>query len=166
MEDIASRAGVAVGTLYNYFRDRAALVAALTEARRGALVARLDEATGPGGGLPLAEALGGLLAAFFAHWAEHAPLLARLHEAGQLGRTGRGRATDVVREVGARIERLLRAAPPGTVRAGVEPGPAAAALVGMARGVALAAQREGRRPGPREAAVVLDLFLRGVEDGP
>ncbi len=42
MNDIAARAGVAVGTLYNHFKDRDALLAALLEARRGDLLARMD----------------------------------------------------------------------------------------------------------------------------
>jgi AcrR family transcriptional regulator len=44
MEVIASRAGVAVGTLYNHFRDRDALVDALFEHRRAALLARVEAA--------------------------------------------------------------------------------------------------------------------------
>jgi AcrR family transcriptional regulator len=41
MGAIATRAGVAVGTLYNHFRDRDALVDALFEARANALLARV-----------------------------------------------------------------------------------------------------------------------------
>jgi AcrR family transcriptional regulator len=39
---IAERAGVAVGTLYNYFPDRDALLAALVKTRREAMHARLE----------------------------------------------------------------------------------------------------------------------------
>lgn len=42
MNDIASRVGVAVGTLYNHFKDRDALLVALLEARRRNLLARMD----------------------------------------------------------------------------------------------------------------------------
>jgi AcrR family transcriptional regulator len=42
MNDIASRVGVAVGTLYNHFKDRDALLAALIESRRSELIARID----------------------------------------------------------------------------------------------------------------------------
>src|SRR5450759_1515604 len=44
MEDIAARAGIAVGTLYNYFQDRSALVNALLELRTRALLDCLDAA--------------------------------------------------------------------------------------------------------------------------
>lgn len=43
MNDIAARAGVAVGTVYNHFKDRDALLNALLGDRRSALLAALDE---------------------------------------------------------------------------------------------------------------------------
>lgn len=42
MNDIAAKVGVAVGTLYNHFKDRDSLLAALLESRRGELLARMD----------------------------------------------------------------------------------------------------------------------------
>lgn len=42
MNDIALGAGVAVGTLYNHFEDRDALLVALLETRRAELLARID----------------------------------------------------------------------------------------------------------------------------
>ena len=42
MNDIAAKAGVAVGTLYNHFKDRDALLAALLASRRSDLLARMD----------------------------------------------------------------------------------------------------------------------------
>ncbi len=44
IEDIAARAGVAVGTIYNYFGDSAELLKALINQRRSDLLSRLDEA--------------------------------------------------------------------------------------------------------------------------
>src|SRR5437879_6605361 len=43
MNDIAALAGVAVGTLYNHFKDRDALLSALLEMRRSGLLAVMDE---------------------------------------------------------------------------------------------------------------------------
>ena len=42
MNEIATRVGVAVGTLYNHFKDRDSLLAALLENRRDDLLARID----------------------------------------------------------------------------------------------------------------------------
>jgi AcrR family transcriptional regulator len=42
MNDIASRVGVAVGTLYNHFKDRDSLLTALVQTRRAELIGRLD----------------------------------------------------------------------------------------------------------------------------
>ena len=42
MNDIALRAGVAVGTVYNHFEDRDAMLVALIETRKAELVARID----------------------------------------------------------------------------------------------------------------------------
>ena len=44
IEDIATRAGVAVGTIYNYFGDSSELLSALIVARRQDLIAHLDQA--------------------------------------------------------------------------------------------------------------------------
>jgi AcrR family transcriptional regulator len=43
MNDIAAVAGVAVGTLYNHFKDRDALLAALLQERRAGLLEAMDE---------------------------------------------------------------------------------------------------------------------------
>lgn len=43
MNDIATRAGVAVGTVYNHFKDRDALLNALLADRRAGLLATVDE---------------------------------------------------------------------------------------------------------------------------
>lgn len=42
MNDIAGKAGVAVGTLYNHFKDRDSLLTALLQARRNELLERMD----------------------------------------------------------------------------------------------------------------------------
>jgi AcrR family transcriptional regulator len=44
IDDIAARAEVAVGTIYNYFADSGELLKALIAERRSELIARLDEA--------------------------------------------------------------------------------------------------------------------------
>lgn len=62
MEAIATRAGVAVGTLYNHFEDRQALVDALRASRRQQLLARLQASLAASQGQPLAQRLEAVLA--------------------------------------------------------------------------------------------------------
>src|SRR5439155_24611613 len=52
MNEIAARAGVAVGTLYNHFQDREALLEALLDARRAELKDRLDASVHAGARAP------------------------------------------------------------------------------------------------------------------
>jgi AcrR family transcriptional regulator len=54
---IAKRAGVAVGTLYNYFEDRDALIRALFEMRRATLRPQLKAAVSRGADLPFEQRL-------------------------------------------------------------------------------------------------------------
>src|SRR6188508_2634914 len=74
IEDIAARAGVAVGTVYNYFEDRAALVAALLDVRTKSLLEALDEDSGRSrskGGRGPSAAFAGELDRFVATLAGH-----------------------------------------------------------------------------------------------
>lgn len=77
MDHVAREAGVAVGTLYNYFADRSALLASLLDSRRGELLARLDRslAAAPQRFGPQLDAF---LDAVLAHAREHRPLLGLL----------------------------------------------------------------------------------------
>lgn len=71
LAQIAKRAGVAVGTLYNYFADRDAMIRALFEARRALLRPKLQAAAANAQDLPfekrLRQFVRDLLAAFEEH---------------------------------------------------------------------------------------------------
>ena len=71
MQSIASRAGVSVGTLYNYFKDKDDLVRALTEQRRKTLVALLDEVGVQSGDAPFESQLRAFLRGLFGFFDEH-----------------------------------------------------------------------------------------------
>ncbi|MCC6995066.1 MAG: TetR/AcrR family transcriptional regulator [Deltaproteobacteria bacterium] len=62
MNAIAARAGVSVGTLYNHFRHRDELVAALFESRRAALLSGVDDALAAVARAPFAAQLRALVA--------------------------------------------------------------------------------------------------------
>lgn len=52
LAQIARRAGIAVGTLYNYFTDRDAMIRALFESRRATLIPAIQAAAAAAAGLP------------------------------------------------------------------------------------------------------------------
>jgi AcrR family transcriptional regulator len=159
MESIAARAGVAVGTLYNYFADREALVTALVQDRRAALLARLDASLEKAEGLPFEEALDSFLQTLFDHWTAHRGILSRADEAG---RSGRGRRA-VIDEIVRRAESILAAGRSAGRLRPDEDGVQAALLVGMARGLMTKDAARGEPAlsvhGPRRVA---EAFLGGV----
>lgn len=83
MERIAARAGVAVGTLYNHFEDRQALVSALACSRRASLLARLDAALRAADGRPVREQVRAFVDAVAEHAKEHGRYLSMLVQAGE-----------------------------------------------------------------------------------
>ncbi|MFI5307220.1 MAG: TetR/AcrR family transcriptional regulator [Polyangiales bacterium] len=89
MGDIAREAGVAVGTIYNHFTDRDALVHALLDARRKALYARIDAALADPGQAFEAR-FAALLGALFAHFDAHSGLFI-VHMEAEVMQRGRGR---------------------------------------------------------------------------
>jgi AcrR family transcriptional regulator len=72
---IAKRAGVAVGTLYNYFTDRDALIRALFESRRATFRPRLVAALSAGAGLPFEPRLRGFVRAVLEAFESHRSFL-------------------------------------------------------------------------------------------
>lgn len=63
---VADRAGVSVGTLYQYFGDKQGLLAAVTEQHLLGVIEKVEQACGEYQGLPLEEMVNGVLDAFFA----------------------------------------------------------------------------------------------------
>lgn len=160
MEAIAQRAGVAVGTLYNHFEDRAALWEAVVTARRSKLVTALDAALARGEGQPFAAQLDAFLATVFDHFRVHGRLFALLVQGESVHAPGR---KQLMRDLGLRAALL--------VERGVAQGALAAQdadaypwlLVGMARGLLLRSLM-GEAPAGAEAPerVVARVFLKGA----
>jgi AcrR family transcriptional regulator len=160
MEAIASHAGVAVGTLYNHFEDRAAIVGAIVGERRKALLARIDAALAAAEGAPAADQLRAFLGAVEEHARVHGPVLAALMQAGEGPGSYRPPRTlhdELVRRADAIVSRGVEA---GELRAdGAKV--FGLALVGMSRAVLVRAIEGGAEPGG-PATAILDLFLRGA----
>lgn len=171
VEDIAAEAGIAVGTVYNYFEDRTALVTALLETRTKSLFEALDEVESSAAADVRGDAvaafqdrLGRFVTALGAHFdVNHSLLSALLDEERERGidaRTATRRQT--VREgVLVSAERLI--ARGIRVRALQKGDPAiyAALLVGMVRGMGMSALARQARFADR-AGDIVRMFLHGV----
>jgi AcrR family transcriptional regulator len=113
MGDIAARAGVAVGTLYNHFKDRDDLLAGLLEARRAELLGRLDAALREAHDRPFADKLRALLEVMLSHKQSHARFF-RILMQGELGRyqqtfpSACQMPTETMRELRARVEKVMK----------------------------------------------------------
>jgi AcrR family transcriptional regulator len=160
MESIAAHAGVAVGTLYNHFEDRKALVAALVRSRREALLSRIDGALAEVRGEGVEPRLRAFLAAVEQHARAHGPLLHVLMQASEGpagGRPSRTLIEELVRRVQAIVDR-------GLADGELGPDPAKVlglAFVGLARALVIRAVEGGAEPG-QAAEALLTLFLKGA----
>jgi AcrR family transcriptional regulator len=168
MEDVAAAAGIAVGTLYNYFEDRAALVAALLDQRTGALMDALDAAgrtpaakDAPGFRLDLARFVSALARHFDAN---RALLHVFLSEQTRLGATSAAltRRQTVLQELHERARVLVaRGIRTKALRNG-DPAMLAALLLGLVRGIVQTALTEDRKPLEDRVEELVDLFLHGA----
>jgi AcrR family transcriptional regulator len=71
MGEIATRAGVSVGTLYNHFEDRESLLAGLFDARFSEMLAHMDAALRATNSRPFRERLRALVVAMLTYWERH-----------------------------------------------------------------------------------------------
>lgn len=160
MEQVAARAGVAVGTLYNHFRDRDALLAAVQRSRREALLARVDAALEATAGEPVGTRLGAYLGALLDHGRTHGRFLGALVQAGE----GPARTRPTGSLLGALVSRADAVLSAARRRGELRADPAdvqALAFVGIARTVLLHGLESGRLDATL-ADAALDLFLSGA----
>ncbi len=105
MSRIAERAGVAVGTLYNHFKDRDALFAALIDERRAEVIDKIDKTRAELDDQPFRKQLEGFLCAIFSHYEEHGAFL-RIVFSSEYG--GVHKCEEMPRALYQRIEALLK----------------------------------------------------------
>jgi len=111
MGDIAARAGVSVGTLYNHFADREALLGGLADARFTELLTHLDTTLEQSAGRPFGERLEALVVALLSHWERHRKFMQIVMQ-GESGKydktypTAYGTMRDKMRELYSRIEQV------------------------------------------------------------
>jgi AcrR family transcriptional regulator len=161
MEDVATRAGVAVGTLYNYFGDKKHVVTALLDGHRAELLGRLDAALSPR--RPFAEALVAWLDAALAHIEAHRAFFAVfLAEEAAGGRTDHGTST-MLEAITARAARLVRAGVDQKALRAEHAPLYPLLLVALVRTAGKSALRaRGKEPLSLEAATLADVFLHGA----
>jgi AcrR family transcriptional regulator len=164
MEEIAERAGVAVGTLYNYFQDRRAILDAVLEASAQQLSARMREAVLPPPA-PFAEQLERFMRIVLEEIEAHFRLYAMLIEEdlGAARTAGRRQRPAMLRALYGHAERLVaQAVRDGALRpedAELYP----ALLVGVMRGVFLRQLcADERKPLASYLGAVTRFFLGGA----
>lgn len=165
--DIAKRAGIAVGTLYNYYEDRDALLEALLRERGDELVATFDAALTSGAGKPLKKRLSAFVDAYFAFFAKHRPYFRMLLE-GELTQlqSSYPRSAAIPSQhhqaILRQLEGLFRRAAEGrqlrAERAELYPW----LLLGMMRSVVVRDLRKRKSYAPADGAEIVEVFLRGA----
>jgi len=159
MENIAAGAGVSVGTLYNHFEDRNALVQALFDSRAARLRELLVETLRAVDGRPASEQVGAMLRAVRSHAREHGRFFTALMAEHQ-GPSALRPPTAARAFLSARATELIsRGIAGGEFREdphGVFPD----ALQALAR-LVLARTLEGHASDD-EVAALAELFVRGV----
>lgn len=174
MGDIASRAGVAVGTLYNHFKDREALLTGVIDARRAELFQRLDEVLQKEAARPFPEQLAAFLRAFLGTFEEHRRFMNILMQ-GESGRyhtlfPAAGKLpSEAMKAVYERVEKLIRR---GVQKKALKPRGAEffpSLLMGMMRGLLMhtlySADDPSRAAPTQHVDRLVEFFLEGAGTG-
>jgi AcrR family transcriptional regulator len=160
MEEIAAKAGVAVGTVYNHFQDRGALLTELVERRRQELALRLDRALAGAEAEPFDAQLRTFTRTVFEHFESHRPFLAIMLESDSAHAS---QPSEAMLELRRRVDALVeRGVAQGALRRkGRELWPAM--LFGAVRGVLVYELRNpGKPPLVERGDTVIDFFLHGA----
>ena len=178
MEDIAAGAGIAVGTLYNYFRDRQTLVATLLRSRTQVLLDALDAAADgqhadqhadqladrPSGAHVTAE-LRQFVATLVAHWDANRVLLTLMMEdllQSGADASAMNRQHTVATQLLARAQKLMARGIEAGLLHPADTGVYAAMLLGMVRGVVVTSVVRGDTGFAHQSDQIVRVFLGGA----
>ena len=168
MEDVAAAAGVAVGTVYNYFSDRAELVRAVMESRTRGLLADLDAVLRDDGGKGADEfprQLTRFVEAIGQHLDANRVLLTAMideqHERG-IDAKAMSRRQTKLSQILERAEALMASGIRARTLAKNDPAIYAALLIGMIRGLALSTLSKRGDLMAGHVDEVVNLFLKGA----
>jgi AcrR family transcriptional regulator len=167
MDEIAARAGVSVGTLYNHFQDRDALLAGLFADRRSQLIGGIDAAIAASAGQPFRDRLRALLVALLGHCERHRKflhiVLQREVDRPHQTLSPRGKSTDTMRELHARIDKVMKQGLRERALRAETADLCAVFLLGMVRALVIRTVVLGGDHGlVSEGERVLDVFLHGL----
>jgi AcrR family transcriptional regulator len=159
---IAQRAGVAVGTLYNYFPDRDGILAALFKTRRGAIIPELDTAAATGATLPFEERLRAYVKHLLAVFDANSSFLRLSVRADGEGTKikGRDRAT-LMTQVLHHIEQIMRDGASRKLFPASRVPAYARMLQGLVKALVLWRVEDGGSL-TQDGDLAVDTFLRGV----
>lgn len=159
---IAARAGVAVGTLYNYFPDRDGILAALFKSRRTEIIPGLDAAATAGASLAFEERLRAYVRTLLEVFEAHINFLRLAIQADGEGTKIKGRdKTTLMNQVLHHIEQIMR---DGASRK-LFPASRVAAYSRMLQGALKALVHWRVEQGgslAQDSDIAVDLFLRGM----
>jgi AcrR family transcriptional regulator len=166
LQAIAEQAGVAVGTIYNYYEDKPALFDALFLRRRAELFTAIDEATKQFAREPFQKQLHTFVHAVFAYFDVRRDFLRIAQEADRNQHVAK-KGEDAKKTEPAMQQLQIRAE--RVIRVGVRDKELrldcsdllAKILVGIVRGV-LQAGADGEHPFAAETPRVVDIFLHGA----
>jgi AcrR family transcriptional regulator len=171
MEDIAAGAGIAVGTLYNYFRDRQTLVASVLRSRTQVLLDALDAAADAGAHADapsearVTAELRQFVATLVAHWDANRVLLTLMMEdllQSGADATAMNRQHTVATQLLARAQKLIARGIEAGVLQPADTGMYAAMLLGMVRGVVVTSVVRGDTGFAHQSGDIVRVFLRGA----
>jgi AcrR family transcriptional regulator len=169
MEDVAARAGVAVGTLYNYFKDRQTLVTSLHAWRHQQVIELFEQALAAGAGRPFDELLLGVVGLLLRHFDQHRAFFVVLMQSeADLGRREVMCARrQAVLELRGCFERVVaRGVADGALRAddaAIFP----SAIFALVQSAMMHAHfNETTTPAAEQAAALVRLFLEGARPRP
>jgi AcrR family transcriptional regulator len=164
LQDIAQLAGVAVGTIYNHFEDRDALVAALFARRREELLSALDDAAKAHAHDAFAAQLDAFVRTVFTFFDARRTYLRLALESENLRppvKKADGRTEPAMHQLQLRAERVVRAGV-REKRLRIDAADLGAiVLVSIVKGV-LHARIHGPTPFIDESEAVISLFLEGA----
>lgn len=155
---IAKRAGVAVGTLYNYFADRDALIRALFEMRRATLRPQLRAAVGSGADLPFEERLRVFVRDVFAVFEAHRQFVKVAIETEHTKLAPSTTSQDLAAAIGDLVKVGIKEKVIGAKHSELAP----LVLAGSIRSIVLRRIGENAALGNDDADALVAIFLEGA----